>query len=304
MKGMCDYVHNYGLKVGIYSSPGPKTCGGYEGSYTFEEQDANSYAEWGIDYLKYDWCSYGKIAPLAVTKDALQKPYLVMRDALLKCNRDIVYSLCQYGMGKVWEWGHEVNGNLWRTTGDINDSWSSLSGIGFSQDKCSAYCKPGRWNDPDMLVVGKVGWGPSLHNTKLNFNEQYTHISLWALLSAPLLIGCDLSQLDNFTLNLLTNDEVIDIDQDLLGKGAAKVVANKTYQVWVKELEDGNYAVGIFNMRDIPVNVTIYWKDIKLAGSYDVRDVWRQKNLGSFPDKFETNIAGHGVTLIKLTGLQ
>ena len=145
-----------------------------------------------------------------------------MRKMLNQVDRDIVFSLCQYGMGNVWEWGGEVGGNLWRTTGDITDSWNSMAGIGFAQDKSSKYALPGNWNDPDMLVVGKVGWGPNLHPSKLSPDEQYTHISLWALLAAPLLIGCDMTQMDPFTLNLLTNDEVLEINQDPLGKQAPK----------------------------------------------------------------------------------
>ena len=217
MYTLCSYVHSLGLKIGIYSSPGPKTCGGYEGSYTYEEKDAQTYAEWGIDYLKYDWCSYGRIAPKP-TREQLKHPYQVMKRAIRSVNRDIHYSLCQYGMGKVWEWGTEVDGNSWRTTGDIEDTWESMTGIGFSQGKCSPYAAPGHWNDPDMLVVGWVGWGPALHCTRLTPDEQYTHITLWCLLSSPLLIGCDLSQLDPFTLNLLTNDEVLAVNQDPLGK--------------------------------------------------------------------------------------
>ena len=215
MKALADYVHSKGLKLGIYSSPGPKTCAGFAASYQNEEQDASTYASWGIDYLKYDWCSYGGIAKDGSLAE-LQKPYRVMRDALDECGRDIVYSFCQYGMGDVWKWGAEVGGNCWRTTGDINDSWGSMSGIGFGQDGHEKYASPGHWNDPDMLVVGKVGWGPNLHPTGLTPNEQMTHISLWCLLSSPLLIGCDLSDMDQFTLDLLTNDEVLDVNQDPL----------------------------------------------------------------------------------------
>ena len=168
---------------------------------------------WGVDYLKYDWCSYGDIARNP-DRAALMKPYQVMRKGLDECRRDIVFSLCQYGMGNVWEWGAEVGGNCWRTTGDISDNWGSMSGIGFGQNGHEKYAGPGHWNDPDMLVVGKVGWGPSLHPTHLKPNEQITHISLWCLLSSPLLIGCDMSSMDPFTVAVLTNDEVLDINQD------------------------------------------------------------------------------------------
>jgi len=303
MKALGDWLHGKGLKFGIYSSPGPRTCGGYLGSYKHELQDATTYAGWGIDYLKYDWCSFGEIAGDDISLAMRQKPYIVMRDALLKQKRDIVFSLCQYGMGNVWEWGEQMNGNCWRTTGDISDSWESLSGIGFSQTVQYKYAKPGRWNDPDMLVVGQVGWGDNLHPTGLTSDEQYTHISLWCLLSAPLLIGCDISSLDDFTLNLLTNDEVLAVDQDVLGKQAQQVVANASYQVWMKELEDGSYAVGIFNLKDDFQTIALNWNDIKLnkTGDKKVRDLWRQKDLGAFKGSFSTKVAPHGVMLVKVT---
>jgi len=301
MKALGDWLHSHGLKFGIYSGPGPRTCGGYLASYQHELQDATSYAKWGIDYLKYDWCSYSEIAGKDNSLAALQKPYLVMRDALIKQPRDIVYSLCQYGMGNVWEWGEQVNGNCWRTTGDINDSWRSLSGIGFSQTVQYKYAKPGRWNDPDMLIVGQLGWGENLRPTNLTPDEQYTHISLWCLLSAPLLIGCDISKMDDFTVSLLTNDEVIAVDQDILGKQARQMLADDSHQVWMKELEDGSYAVGIFNMKDVYQTITLRWNDIGMNNKdIKVRDLWRQKDLGAFKDSFSTKVPPHGVTLIRI----
>jgi len=302
MKALGDWLHDKGFKFGIYSSPGTRTCGGFLGSYQHELQDATTYAGWGIDYLKYDWCSYSEIAGNDKSLAMRQKPYLLMRDALLKQNRDIVYSLCQYGMSKVWEWGDQVNGNCWRTTGDITDTWESMSGIGFNQTVQYKYAKPGRWNDPDMLIVGQVGWGDNLRPTGLTPDEQYTHISLWCLLSAPLLIGCDINSMDDFTLNLLTNDEVIAVDQDILGKQAQQMIANDSYQVWMKELEDGSHALGIFNLKDSYQTIAINWNDISLskAGDKKVRDLWRQKDIGVFEDSFSTNVAPHGVTLIKV----
>ncbi|HTX88649.1 MAG TPA: putative Ig domain-containing protein [Bacteroidales bacterium] len=297
MKALCSYIHSLGLKAGIYSSPGTKTCGGYEGSFTFEEKDAKAYADWGIDYLKYDWCSYGRIAP-DPTLDQMKYPYKVMRHALRQVPRDIHYSLCQYGMGNVWEWGAEVDGNSWRTTGDIEDTWESLSAIGFSQNKCSPYAQPGRWNDPDMLVVGWVGWGPALHYTRLTPSEQYTHITLWCLLSAPLLIGCDLSQLDLFTLSLLTNDEVLAIDQDPLGRQATQAKANEKYQIWIKDLEGGGKAIGLFNLTDQPLNVPVDLKELGLTGRLNLRDLWKQKDLGQAENHFEMNVLPHGAVLV------
>lgn len=299
MFGLCSYVHSLGLKIGIYSSPGTKTCGGYEGSYTFEEKDAQAYADWGIDYLKYDWCTYGKIAPNP-TPEQLKRPYQVMKRAIRKVNRDIHYSLCQYGMGNVWEWGAEVDGNSWRTTGDIEDTWESMSGIGFNQNKCSPYAVPGRWNDPDMLVVGWVGWGPALHYTRLSPSEQYTHISLWCLLSSPLLIGCDLSQLDPFTLNLLTNDEILAVNQDPLGKQAVQVKANTSYEIWMKEMEDGSLVVGSFNLTDKPMTIPVDIKDLQLSGKLKMRDLWRQNDLGLVETHFEMLAMPHGARMIIL----
>jgi alpha-galactosidase len=301
MKGLCDYVHSLGLKIGIYSSPGTKTCGGYEGSYTFEEKDAAAYAAWGIDYLKYDWCSYENICPNPESKEQFRHPYAMMRNAIRKVNRDIHYSLCQYGMGDVWTWGAEVDGNSWRTTGDIEDTWESMSGIGFSQNKCSPFSAPSRWNDPDMLVVGYVGWGPSLHFTHLSPGEQYTHISLWSLLSAPLLIGCDLSRLDPFTLNLLINDEVLAVDQDPLGKQAVQVKSNSSYEIWVKDMEDGSKTVGLFNLTTDPLNIPVCLKDLRISGNADMRDLWRQKDLGPVGLSFELMVQPHGSALLKLT---
>jgi len=298
MKALGDSIHALGLKFGIYSSPGPLTCGGYTASYQHELQDAKSYASWGVDYLKYDWCSYDGIAKDSSLAERM-KPYFVMQDALKKIDRDIIYSLCQYGMSNVWEWGAKVDGNLWRTTGDITDTWESMSSIGFSQIENAKYAKPGHWNDPDMLVVGWVGWGPSLHPTNLTPDEQYTHISLWSLLSAPLLIGCDLTRLDEFTLNLLTNDEVLALDQDPLGSQAVPVIKKGNVQVWKKKLADGNYALGIFNLGKETESFEFNFADAGLGKDVKLRDLWRQKNLGSLKEKNEFKIPSHGVVLIK-----
>ena len=301
MKALSDYIHGLGLRMGIYSSPGPRTCGGYLGSYKNEDKDAQVYAAWGIDYLKYDWCSYGEIAPRHPNLDEYKKPYQVMRAALNYVPRDILFSYCQYGMGDVWKWGGEAGGNSWRTTGDIEDTWKSMSDIGFSQDKAAPYARPGHYNDPDMLVVGKVGWGTSTHNSRLSPDEQYTHISLWSMLSAPLLIGCDMGRLDKFTLNLLTNDEVIAIDQDALGKEARQVVKKDNYQIWVKQLEDGSKAVGIFNTSDKYQTIDLNWSDIGADAYKKVRDVWQQVNLATKGQTFSTKVAPHGVMLLKLS---
>jgi len=308
MKALVDYIHSKGLRAGIYSSPGPATCGGFTASYQFEDKDAQQYAQWGFDYLKYDWCTYDRIAdgirkapnpPMEL--QILQHPYIVMGSELAKQNRDIVFSLCQYGFGDVWEWGQQVGGNCWRTTGDISDNWASMSGIGFNQEGHEKFAGPGHWNDPDMLVVGNVGWGPALHPTHLTPNEQYTHITLWCMLSAPLLIGCDMTQLDDFTLGLLTNDEVLAVDQDPLGKqGAAIAGTDAGTDIFVKDLADGTKAVALFNRSAMPNTITVNWSDLGFAGSQHVRDLWRQSDLGDFDGKYSVEVGQHGTVLIKV----
>ncbi len=300
MKALTDYIHGLGLKTGIYIGPGPTTCAGFVASWQHELKDAQQFAEWGFDYLKYDWCGYSQVSGNQTQED-LRRPYILMGDLLEQVGRDIVFSLCQYGWGEVWKWGEEVGGQCWRTTGDIFDNWSSMSGIGFGQAEMSQYAGPGHWNDPDMLVVGKVGWGPNLHDTKLTPDEQYTHISLWCLLSAPLLIGCPLEQLDDFTLSLLTNDEVLDINQDPLGQQARRISNENQTQVWVKDMADGSKVVGLFNLNTYqPQDVTVSWDSLGLKGKYRVRDLWRQKDEGKFKKSFTATVPSHGVVLVQL----
>jgi alpha-galactosidase len=294
MRALADYVHSKGLKLGIYSSPGPKTCAGFEGSFDHEKQDAITYGKWGIDYLKYDWCS--------CTSRDLKAPYALMRSALDGSSRDIFYSLCQYGMGDVWKWGGSpaIGGNCWRTTGDINDSWGSLHSIGFSQDGHEKFAGPGHWNDPDMLVVGVLGWG-NPHPTGLKPNEQITHITLWSLLSAPLLIGCDMTRLDAFTTNLLGNDEVLAIDQDPLGHPAGRKAKDGDAEVWARPLADGTIAVGLFYTGNQPTaKVTGKWSDLGISGEQPVRDLWQQKDLGPHSDSFTVDVPKHGAVLVKI----
>ena len=300
MKALADYVHSKGLKLGIYSSPGPKTCAGYEGSYEHEQLDADTFAEWGIDLIKYDWCSYREIAP-APSAEELRAPYAVMRAALDACDRDIVYSLCQYGMGNVASWAAEVGGNYWRTTGDIYDSWSSMSRIGFGQSGLEQYAGPGHWNDPDMLVLGKVGWGPELRDTRLNPNEQVTHMTLWALLASPLLIGCDLSQMDEFTLALLTNPEVLEVNQDPLGRQASRVQDEDRLEVWARPLADGSWAVALFNRSRTEADVTVDFYDLGLSGSQVVRNLWARRVEGVFKGSYSATVSRHGALLLKLS---
>ena len=323
MKPLADYVHSLGLKIGLYSSPGPWTCGGCAGSYGYEKQDAESYAKWGFDYLKYDWCSYGNVInglpdndPNKVSSLSFQgggepatamKPYILMGEYLRQQPRDIVFSLCQYGMSDVWMWGNSVGGNCWRTTNDITDTWASVKSIALDQDKSAAWAKPGNWNDPDMLVVGTVGWG-NPHKSKLRPDEQYLHITLWSLFSSPLLIGCDMEKLDDFTLNLLTNDEVIEVNQDPLGKQATCVQTIVDLRIYLKELEDGSYAVGFCNfgleLVDLPYSD---FNELGLKGKFIVRDLWRQKDISTIDTQngqLSIKVPVHGAVLYKLTPLK
>jgi len=318
MKGLADYVHHNGLKMGIYSSPGPWTCGGCVGSYGYEKQDAEIYSRWGIDYLKYDWCSYGGVIDGLPENDAFKvpslafqgggdpekgvKPFKVMGDLLRQQPRDIVYNLCQYGMGDVWKWGDKVDAQSWRTTNDITDTWASVKSIALAQDKAAPFAKPGNWNDADMLVVGEVGWG-NPHKSRLKPDEQYLHISLWSIFSAPLLIGCDLEKLDDFTLNLLTNDEVIAANQDVLGKQGVCLQTIGELRVYVKELEDGGKAVAFANFGREKVSMN--YKDFSklgIAGKQTVRDLWRQKDIAKMNTTIESlslEIPAHGVAYYK-----
>lgn len=300
MLPLSTYVHSLGLKLGIYSSPGPKTCGGYEGSYDHEFQDAATWAKWGIDYLKYDWCSYGQISRGDSLME-LKKPYLHMRDALDAANRDIVYSLCQYGMGQVWGWGESIGGDLWRTTGDITDTWNSMSSIGFAHSDRGYRIGPSAWNDPDMLVVGRLGWGSSPRPNRLTGNEQITHITLWSMLAAPLLIGCDLTQVDELTRRLLMNHDVIEIDQDPLGKPAQRVWSQGSLEIWARPLADGAYAVALFNRGAERAKIRTEWaRDLKLNETPNVRDLWRRRDLGRIAEGYAVDVPAHGAMLLRV----
>lgn len=301
MTALAAQIHALGLKFGVYSSPGELTCGGCLGSYGYEALDAQSYAEWGVDYLKYDLCSYDKKMVSNQHLPDHLRAYLPMREALSAQDRDILYSLCQYGNAGVSAWGHLVGGECWRTTGDIWDSWGSMSHIGFNQAGLERFAGPGGWNDPDMLVVGFVGWGPQLRPSRLTPDEQYTHISLWCLLNAPLLIGCDLTQLDAFTLNLLKNSEVIAVNQDPLGRQAGRITLADNAQVFAKPMEDGSWAVGLFNTSLEPQRITVAWSELGLRGACQVRDVWRQQDLGEQASSFAADVFPHGVCLIRVT---
>ncbi len=299
MRALAAAVHARGLKLGIYSSPGPRTCEDFTASYQHEAQDAATFAGWGVDFLKYDWCSYEEIAKDHSLPE-LQKPYFVMRDALKGVDRDIVFSLCQYGYGDVWTWGADAGGNLWRSSGDLLDQWSNLESVGFRQSGRERWTRPGHWNDTDMLVVGTLGWGPSLRPTRLTPNEQMLHLALWSLQAAPLFIGADLSKLDPLTLALLTNDDVLDVDQDPLGKAARRLWQDGRLEIWARPLADGTVAVGLFNRGLAPNKVTVPWSLIGRAGAQPVRDLWQRRDLGASRDSFTATVPRHGVVFIKV----
>lgn len=314
-KELTDYIHSLGLKFGIYSSPGPTTCGGHLGSYQYELIDAKTWANWGVDYLKYDHCGYQDVQKDSEEK-TIQEPYIVMRDALDKVNRDIVYCI-GYGAPNVWNWAPEAGGEMWRTTRDITDEWNVVTAIGCFQDVCAQATAPGKYNDPDMLVVGKLGqgWGEKVHDSYLTVDEQYSHISLWCILSAPLLIGCDMANMDDFTLNLLTNSEIIAVNQDPLVAPATKLIT-KNGQIWYKPLHDGSFAVGflhadpyfiLWNQEEAEAiqhkdyNFQLDLKQLGISGKAIVRDLWRQKDLGEFEGIYQTKTPYHGVSFVKIT---
>jgi alpha-galactosidase len=287
IKALADYVHSKGLKIGIYSSPGPQTCAHHEGSYQHEAQDAKQYAAWGIDYLKYDWCSASQV----YKPSQMPEVYKKMHDALAATGRPIAYSLCQYGMERVWQWGPGVGGNLWRTTGDISDHYDRMALIGFQQNGLQSFAGPGHWNDPDMLEVGNGGMG---------HDEYITHMSLWAMLAAPLLAGNDLSKMSAADLAILTNKEVIAVDQDAKGVQGHRVAQQGPLEVWAKPLADGSYAVGLFNRSESPAPVTLELKDIGISGSAQIRDLWAHRDLGSFTGSYSVTVAKHGAAMLKV----
>ncbi len=284
MKALSDYVHSKGLKLGIYSSPGPNTCAGYEGTYGHEEQDARTWATWGIDYLKYDWCAARNI----YTDEEMQAVYQKMGDALRAAGRPIVYSLCQYGFADVWKWGPEVGGNLWRTTGDIRDAYDSMEHIGFAQDEHAPFARPGHWNDPDMLEIGNGG---------MNDAEYQTHMSLWSILAAPLLAGNDLRNMPASIGAILMNREAIAVDQDGLGKQGHRVWQSGEQEIWVRDLAAGDRAVAVFNHAAGAAQVNVKWADLGIRKPSQARDLWAHKDQTLQGESQSVTVPAHGVAL-------
>jgi alpha-galactosidase len=285
MKALADYLHSKGLKFGVYSSPEPKTCGGYEGSFGHEEQDARTYAAWGVDFLKYDYCSFKGDIPAQIAA------YEKMHDAVVKTGRPMVFSLCQYGMDRVWTWGPSVGGNMWRTTGDLDFNYDRISLVGFGQNGLERFAGPGHWNDPDMLLVG-LG--------KMSDDENRTQMSLWCLLAAPLLASNDLTNMTPQTLAILANPEVIAVDQDPAGIQGRRVAQEGPLEVWVKPLADGSKAVGLFNRGESVMPVAAYFRDLGVGETVEVRDLWARKNLGAFKESFTAQVPKRGAVLLRM----
>lgn len=290
MKALADYVHARGLKLGLYSSPGPRTCGGYEGSYGHEELDAQTFAAWGVDFLKYDWCSAARLYGYQPAN--LQAAYGKMGRALVACGRPIVYSICEYGSGEVWKWGRAAGGNLWRTTGDIQDNWPSVAAIGFAQSEHADNAGPGGWNDPDMLEVGNGG---------MSATEYRTHFSLWCLLAAPLVAGNDMRHMTAETLAILGNREAIAVDQDALGRPARRLSTRGTVELWARPLHDGGQAIGLFNRGETAQRGAFTWAELGLPSPpHALRDLWHHTELLVEPTGFQAEIPAHGVVFLRL----
>ncbi len=284
MKALCDYAHGLGLKIGIHTSPGPKTCSGREASYGHEKQDAEMFAQWGMDFVKYDWCSAEEV----YQPDQMQSVYRKMSDDLKATGRPILYSLCQYGMQDVWKWGAAAGGQMWRTTGDIAASYYSVILHGFSQNGLEAYAGPGHWNDPDMLEVG---------NGKMDEDESRSQMTLWCILAAPLFAGNDLTAMSPATLKILTNPEVIAIDQDSAGIQGHRAWQEGPKEVWIKALADGSSAVAFLNTDNHPMSITVDLAALGLPGTVRIRDLWLHRGKGTVKDKITVTLPKHGSAL-------
>jgi alpha-galactosidase len=291
IKALADYVHSKGLKFGIYSDAGTKTCAGRPGARGYEFQDARQYAAWGVDYLKFDWCS-------TTTQDG-PSSYALMRQALDASGRPIVFSICEWGTNKPWLWAKDI-GNLWRTTGDISDVWASTKkdelGVVDILDKqvgLESFAGPGHWNDPDMLEVGNGG---------MTVPEYRAHFSLWSLLASPLMAGNDLRDMKPEIQQILTNKEVIAVNQDPLGKQGRRVHKDGDLEVWAKQMEDGGRAVVLLNRGSLEKEIGVSWQQIGYPAhlSAAVRDLWQGKDLGSFQQKFSASVPSHTVVMVRV----
>jgi alpha-galactosidase len=297
IKGLADYIHSKGLKFGIYSDAGAKTCAGRPASQGHEYQDAMQYAKWGVDYLKYDWCNTG-------SRNA-EEAYATMSNALLSTGRPIVFSMCEWGTAKPWLWGKGI-GNLWRTTGDISDRWegkkkwpdgncceNGMLAIVDEQVGLESFAGPGHWNDPDMLEVGNGG---------MTTSEYRAHFSFWTILAAPLIAGNDVRSMSADTKEILENKEVIAVDQDPLGREGRRISKQGDLEVWGRPLKDGGRAVILFNRGTVDAEVSVTWEQLAYPGhlSAKVRDLWEHKDLGSFDGGYKAKVAPHSVAMLKV----
>jgi alpha-galactosidase len=282
IKALADYVHSKGLKLGVYTDAGTLTCEKRPGSLGHELQDAKTYAAWGVDYVKVDWCHAEGLDP--------EVQYAKFRDALAKARRPIVFSICNWGVKAPWNWG-PATGNLWRTTGDIRDTWDRMSVIGFSQNGLEKFAGPGHWNDPDMLEVGNGGMKP---------DEYRLHMALWAVLAAPLLAGNDLRSMTPETKDMLINNEIIAVDQDPKGVQGHRVWDEGPREIWAKPLADGSFAVGLFNRGESELKFILEFKTLGINGQAKLRDLWLHKDLGVSQDSYATTVPKHGAVLLKV----
>ena len=322
MKALGDYIHSKGLKFGMYSGPGPETCGGAPASYGHEEQDAKMFASWGVDFVKYDLCSFRGIMatesgaeaatslpseaefgyaqimarqPGAVVEKAdgiMEAAYEKMHRAILATGRPMVFSLCQYGFAKVWEWGPKVGGNMWRTSGDVSDNYDSVIENGFGEAGLAPYAGPGHWNDPDFLEVGNGNMTP---------DEWRTNFSLWAILAAPLIAGNDLARMTPETRTILLNREVIAVDRDSLGKQGDRAYQTGPLQAWTRPLRGGDLAVGLFNVTHSPAKIPLSLNAVGWHGPAYARDLWAHRNLGQIHGEYTVMVPGHGVAMLRLS---
>ncbi len=303
MRALTAYLHAQGLKAGIYTSPGPFTCAGFAGAYQHEAQDARQFAEWGFDLLKYDWCSYGEVVKGDSRLETFQKPYQLMGDLLKQQNRDILLNLCQYGMANVWEWGAKVGGQSWRTAGDLGFELDRIFEVALKNAEHREWSRPGSWNDPDYLQIGHIGAAHGMGEPRpcpLSPNEQYAFMSLWCLMASPLFYSGDMRTLDEFTLNVLCNPEVIEVNQDALGQCARVIPLSEDTFLMVKDMEDGSKALGLFNQGELPAQVAARWADIGLRGKPRVRDLWRHQDLGKFETEFSVAVPRRAGALVRV----
>lgn len=299
MPALAAHLHAQGLRLGLATSAGPKSCSGLEGGYLHEEEDASTFASWGVDLLRYDWCTYGEVTGPEITQDVRERPYRVMRMALDGTDRDIVYGLGQRGEGDVSSWGGLVGANFWRTAPDLEDTWESVSSVGFGQGSAAAFAAPGNWNDPGLLMLGRVSLGGSPHLTRLSPHEQMTQLTLWSMLAAPLILAGDPASLDDHQRAMLTNHEVLEVDQDPAGRQGTRRTQSGETETWSRALADGTTAVALFNRGRAPASMTVRFASLGIEKAQPVRNLWLRSDLG-LARSFTATVPAHGAVLLKV----